>query len=152
MGYLDRVLEPGETVAYEAKLSWVGYLPGIGLLAAAIVLAIVARLVIASNGWATAVGVVVLIPALYFLGKAWFDRWTTEIAITNRRVIFKWGFIRRHTIEMSLDKVESVDVSQSIVGRILNYGDVTVRGTGAGFQPLRGIDNPLQFRTRLTAH
>jgi hypothetical protein len=53
---------------------------------------------------------------------------------------------------MSLDKVESVDVSQSITGRLLNYGDVTVRGTGSGFQPLRGIDDPLQFRTRLTAH
>jgi len=152
MGYLDRVLEPGEKVSYAAKLSWVGYLPGIALLIAAIVLAIVARMIIASNGWATAVGVLVLIPAVYFLGKAWFDRWTTEIAITNRRVIFKWGFIRRHTIEMSLDKVESVDVSQSIIGRIFNYGDVTVRGTGAGFQPLKGIDDPLQFRTRLTAH
>jgi uncharacterized membrane protein YdbT with pleckstrin-like domain len=152
MGYLDRVLEPGEKVSYEAKLSWVGYLPGIGLLIVAIVLAIVARMIIQSNGWATAVGVLVLIPAVYFLAKAWFDRWTTEIAITNRRVIFKWGFIRRHTIEMSLDKVESVDVSQSIIGRIFNYGDVTVRGTGAGFQPLKGIDDPLQFRTRLTAH
>jgi uncharacterized membrane protein YdbT with pleckstrin-like domain len=152
MGYLDRVMEPGENVVYEAKLSWVNYLPGIALLVVAVVLAIVARLTIANGGWATAIGVLVLLPSLYFLAKAWFDRWTTEIAITNRRVIFKWGFIRRHTIEMSLDKVESVDVAQSIMGRILNYGDVTVRGTGAGFQPLHGIDDPLQFRTRLTAH
>jgi uncharacterized membrane protein YdbT with pleckstrin-like domain len=152
MAYLNRVLEPGEKVVYEAKLSWINYLPGIALLILAVVVYVIARLQIANEIWANVIGIIVLIPALYFLGKAWFDRWTTEIAITNRRVIFKWGFIRRHTIEMSLDKVESVDVSQSITGRLLNYGDVTVRGTGSGFQPLRGIDDPLQFRTRLTAH
>lgn len=152
MAYINSVLEPGERVVYEAKLSWVGYLPGVAVLIVAVVLAVLARMFIANTTWATIIGVVVVLPSLYLIGKAWFDRWTTEMAITNRRVIFKWGFIRRHTIEMALDKVESVDVAQSIIGRIFNYGDVTVRGTGSGLQPIHGIDNPLQFRTRLTAH
>jgi Bacterial PH domain len=52
---------------------------------------------------------------------------------------------------MSIDKVESVDVSQSILGRLLDYGDILVRGTGEGFQPVRGIDAPLKFRSRVTA-
>ena len=55
---------------------------------------------------------------------AWFHRWTTETDVTNLRVVHKTGFIKRQTFEMSLDKVESVDVNQSILGRILNYGDV----------------------------
>ncbi len=151
MAYLNRVLQPGETVVYTAKLSWINYVPGVLLLIAAVVVYVIVRLQIPSEWWANIVGIIVLIPALYFIGKAWFDRWTTEIAVTDRRIIFKRGFIRRHTIEMSIDKVESVDVSQSILGRLLDYGDIIVRGTGAGFQPLRGIDAPLKFRSRVTA-
>jgi hypothetical protein len=52
---------------------------------------------------------------------------------------------------MNMDKVESVDVDQSILGRIFNYGDVTVRGTGASIEPLRMIGDPLHFRSRVTA-
>ena len=55
----------------------------------------------------------------------------------------------------SVEKVESVDVNQSLLGRILDYGDVTVRGTGAGLAPLNEIDSPLDFRSHvkiLAAH
>ena len=62
--------------------------------------------------------------ALYKTVTAWFHRWTTETDVTNLRVVHKTGFIKRQTFEMSLDKVESVDVNQSILGRIFNYGDV----------------------------
>ncbi len=81
----------------------------------------------------------------------WFVRWTTEVAITDKRIIFKRGFIRRDTIEMSLDKVESVDVQQSLLGRLFDYGDIIVRGTGSGFAPLKTIDSPLEFRSHVTA-
>jgi uncharacterized membrane protein YdbT with pleckstrin-like domain len=66
-------------------------------------------------------------------------------------VIYKCGFIRRHTIEMNMDKIESVDVDQSIVGRILDYGTITVRGTGTGIEPLYRIDSPIAFRNFVTA-
>ena len=70
--------------------------------------------------------------ALYWTVTAWFHRWTTETDVTNLRVVHKTGFIKRRTFEMALDKVESVDVNQSILGRILNYGDVTDRGRRRG--------------------
>ena len=57
---------------------------------------------------------------------AWFIRWITEIAVTDRRIIYKRGFITRHTDEMNMDKVASVDVDQSILGRMLDYGTVHV--------------------------
>jgi len=82
---------------------------------------------------------------------AWFRRWTTEIDVTDRRIVYKRGFIRRHTVEMNMDKVESVDVDQSILGRMLNYGDITVWGTGVGIEPLYNIDVPLEFRNQVTA-
>ena len=83
--------------------------------------------------------------------SAWFRRWTTEIDVTNRRVVYKRGFIKRHTIEMNMDKVESVDVDQSIMGRLLNYGDITIRGTGEGMGAAARIGAPLDLRNQVTA-
>lgn len=85
------------------------------------------------------------------LFQAWFKRWTTEIDVTDRRIVFKHGFIKRHTVEMNMDKVESVDVDQSIFGRLHNYGDITIRGTGIGLEPLHTIGAPLDFRNHVTA-
>ena len=96
-------------------------------------------------------GVAILIVGVYMLIGAWIHRWTTELAITDRRIVFKRGLIRRRSIEMNMDKIESVDVDQSILGRILDYGDITVRGTGTGFEPLQNIDTPIEFRNHVTA-
>ena len=83
--------------------------------------------------------------------SAWFRRWTTEIDVTDRRVVYKRGFIRRHTVEMNMDKIESVDVDQSFWGRLLDYGDIIIRGTGVGIEPLHSIGAPLAFRNQVTA-
>jgi uncharacterized membrane protein YdbT with pleckstrin-like domain len=68
------------------------------------------------------------------------------------RVVHKEGFIKRRTFEMNLDKVESVDVDQSIAGRIFGWGDVTIRGVGEGEERIRMIGSPLEFRNHITAH
>jgi uncharacterized membrane protein YdbT with pleckstrin-like domain len=88
--------------------------------------------------------------ALYWTATAWFHRWTTETDVTNMRVVHKTGFIKRRTFEMALDKIESVDVNQSILGRLLNYGDVTVNGVGEGRETIRTIASPLAFRSSIT--
>ena len=72
--------------------------------------------------------------------------YTTELAITNKRVIAKFGLIRRQTIEMNISKVESIQVEQSILGRIFNFGSVLVSGAGDPKAPIRGISDPLKFR------
>jgi uncharacterized membrane protein YdbT with pleckstrin-like domain len=94
---------------------------------------------------------VVAVVALYLTAKAWFHRWTTETDVTDRRVVHKTGFIKRRTFEMALDKIESVDVSQSILGRLLNYGDVTILGVGEGKETISAIASPLAFRNSITA-
>jgi uncharacterized membrane protein YdbT with pleckstrin-like domain len=66
------------------------------------------------------------------------------------RVVHKSGFIKRRTFEMALDKVESVDVNQSIFGRLLNYGDVTINGVGEGRETIATIASPLAFRNSIT--
>jgi uncharacterized membrane protein YdbT with pleckstrin-like domain len=151
MAYLDKVLQPGETVLHRARLSWTLYLPGLLMVVLALLAyGFVLNLFQVSQIWGLVVLAVVGIPALVMLLRAWFERWITEIAVTNLRVILKRGFIRRHTIEMNMDKVESVDVDQSLLGRLFNYGDITVRGVGSGFEPIRRVGDPLTFRSRVS--
>jgi uncharacterized membrane protein YdbT with pleckstrin-like domain len=153
MRYIDEILQPGEKVLYSTNAHWMFYLPAIMAWIGAIVLLVLSR-------WTTADGIVLLclaasavvaIAALYWTAKAWFHRWTTETDVTNLRVVHKTGFIQRRTFEMSLDKVESVDVNQSILGRILNYGDVTILGVGEGKETISTIASPLVFRNYITA-
>jgi len=65
-------------------------------------------------------------------------------------VVHKTGFIKRRTFEMSLDKVESVDVNQSILGRLMNYGNLTIQGVGEGTETISTISSPLAFRNAIT--
>ena len=71
---------------------------------------------------------------------------TTELAITNKRVIAKFGFISRRTIEININKVESIQVDQGILGRVFNYGTLMVSGAGNPQAPIPGISDPIQFR------
>jgi uncharacterized membrane protein YdbT with pleckstrin-like domain len=147
--YVDKVLQPGEQIRYRASLNWILYVPGLSLWVVALAL----YLTPARGGFATLLNLCALLAfaaGLYLAGRAWFDWWTTEIAVTDRRVIYKTGFISRKTTEMHMDKVESVDVDQSVLGRILDYGDVIVRGTGSGLSPIRSVDAPLELRNHIT--
>lgn len=72
--------------------------------------------------------------------------YTTELAITNKRVISKFGLIRRDTIEVNAQKVESVQVDQSVIGRIFNFGTIIIAGAGDPKAPIPGISNPMAFR------
>jgi uncharacterized membrane protein YdbT with pleckstrin-like domain len=74
------------------------------------------------------------------------DRFSSEFAITSKRIIIKVGLISRRTLEMNLAKVESVNVDQSILGRILGYGTITVIGTGGTRESFYRISSPLDFR------
>ncbi|MGB8183181.1 MAG: PH domain-containing protein [Stellaceae bacterium] len=154
MSYLQRILQPGETLRYVGRPHWIVYLPGLALFAVAVVLSVA---IVAANQFGNAVPyllmalVVLMLASLLTLMAAAVRRWTTEIAVTDRRVIFKRGLIRRHTIEMNMDKVETVDVDQSLAGRILGYGDIVVHGTGSSIEPFRKIAAPLDFRNQVTA-
>lgn len=83
---------------------------------------------------------------LYLQGWALIYYFTTELAVTNKRIISKTGFIRRKTIEINITKLESVTVDQGILARILKFGSVTASGTGGSIAPIKGIHNPLAFR------
>jgi uncharacterized membrane protein YdbT with pleckstrin-like domain len=141
MGYVEKILEPGERVVYRAYLHWIVYaspfvlfVAGVGVLASD------------DNFVAVFIGLLLLLGGLVTFIASWIDRVTTEIAVTTERVIMKWGLIKRDTIEINASKVESMDVRQTILGRLLDYGTVTVRGTGGSFNPLARVAAPLALR------
>jgi uncharacterized membrane protein YdbT with pleckstrin-like domain len=123
--YVDEVLINDERVMYRARISiW--------------------------SLWPFILLGVILLPAygigLLFWLWAWIVYSTTELAITNKRVIAKTGLIERRTIEMFLEKIESIQVDQSVLGRLFNFGSVVISGTGVHSAPFKSISDPLSLR------
>lgn len=123
-GYVDSTLLNGEKVQYRGKISlWsLFHLFFLGF--------VLVPIFIGPLFWVVAA-------VRYF---------TTELAITDRRVISKFGLIRRDTVEINLSRVESIQVDQSILGRIFNFGTIVVSGAGNPQAPIPGISKPLMFR------
>lgn len=87
-----------------------------------------------------------IVVGLFLLGYAFIIYKTTEIAITNKRIITKFGFISRETSEMNLQRIEGIMVKQSVLGRLFDFGDLYFSGTGHQQAPVRHISQPILFR------
>jgi len=126
VSYIDESLVEGETIVHRAHVSWW------------------------SQFWLVFLGVLtaVAIVGLVFLAMAWVRVHSTEIAITNRRIIAKFGFISRRTIEINIAQVEALRVDQGFWGRLLNFGTIIVSGTGSSLEPAPDIADPLVFRRK----
>ena len=151
MSYVDQVLQPGETVLARGSIHWMTYLSGLLILVAGLVVYVVAR---PAQGFVPLMEAIAVVPAalgLVLLLRAWLGRLGTEIAVTNRRVIYKSGIFSRRTVEMNVDQIESVEVHQSIAGRLLGYGDIAVHGTGEGIENISLVADPLTLRSAITA-
>jgi uncharacterized membrane protein YdbT with pleckstrin-like domain len=152
VGYVDRHLQPGESVVYRTTVHWVVYMPAMLFLLAAVAVAI--WFPVTDSAFVKAKPI--LIAILFGLSvldwlRAFLRRLATELAVTDRRIVIKTGLIRRTTMEMNRSKVESVAVHQGIMGRLFDYGTVVVKGTGGGMEPLATIEHPLDFRSEITA-
>ena len=134
------------------RLHWIIYLPALIFLTVSLLsffFAIGHRYEI-QIGWQL-LRILFAVIAIVLAVAAWFNQWITEIAVTNQRVIYKRGFIWRRTAEMNMNNVESVIVTQSILGRMLDYGSIHVRGTGEGIERLHKISSPIELRNCITA-
>ena len=90
----------------------------------------------------------IIISVLYFIYEM-IKIYVSEFAITNKRVISKLGLISRDVEEMNLKSIESVNLKQSIIGRILNYGSIVISGRGSSQVTFKDIDNPVQIRKKI---
>lgn len=139
MSYIEKNLMSGENVVYQSKLHWVIFLWPVFFILISIPF-FTAEIVIG--------GIFLILTAL-LAGISFFIKYSTsEFGITNKRVIVKTGLIRRNSLEVLLNKIEGIQVNQGILGRILNYGSITISGTGGTKDPFHGITNPLEFRKK----
>ncbi len=153
MRYVRSILQPGERILARGRYHWIIYSYALFAVFLGIFFLIIGSAQIFHTGIpiVNLLGIGFLILAPISAVKAWFSQWISEIAVTNFRVIRKSGFIRRKTWEMNMDKVESVTVDQSILGRILDYGTIHVLGTGEGLEHLHNIQSPISLRNRIVA-
>ena len=141
MGYVEEVLRPGERVLQRAQLYWIVYAPPFVLLLAGVV--------IFAYGFVISGMLLVFVGLLVWL-MCWIIRMTTEIAVTSQRVIIKRGLIRRSTMEMYASQIESVEVEQSITGRLLDFGTLIIGGTGEGVEVIPRVASPLVLRNAVS--
>ena len=127
MGYVQDTIGNNEKIIYTVKFHWI-YTLG-------------AFLNLLFLG-------VFIIGIVKFL-KMMINKWTTERVLTDLRYIQKTGWIKRNTEEISISKIEEVDLKQSVLGRLLGYGSINISGTGSGQITLKSIDDPLKFQKNL---
>jgi uncharacterized membrane protein YdbT with pleckstrin-like domain len=148
VGYVERHLLPGERVLYKTRLHW-----GVFIKPALVVLVGVALTVLLSQvqdpRWLWMFGASVAVIGLVWGLVHYVEVMTSEFAVTTSRLIFKVGLISRYTTELLLAKVESIGVQQGLVGRVLNYGDLTVTGTGGAREVFRRVRDPIGFRNHV---
>ena len=149
MGYVERHLLPDERVRYKTRLHWIMYAKAALVTLAGIALAVVLAQLVADPPWLWYVGAAVaVIGALWWLVR-WIELRTSEFAVTSMRLIFKVGLVARYTTELLLTKVESISVTQGLLGRVLNYGDLVVTGTGGAREVFRRVHDPVGFRNEV---
>ncbi len=148
MSYIDHNLLVGEEVIYRARKHWkvfllpsLLFLAGFGFLISSYFFNHAFALRIMGTLFTALAIVFVIEPSIEYL--------SSEFAVTNKRVLIKVGFIRRHSLELLLSKVEGIGVDQGILGRVFNYGTMSVIGTGGTRESFRDIARPLEFRKQV---
>jgi Bacterial PH domain len=158
MSYVDSNLVSGESVVYETRLHWVVMF---GQLLLGLLVLVVPGIVLISYALeSTGIdpgnvhlmqggGAVLIILGVVIIFLGMMRRNATEMAVTNRRVVIKTGLASRRTIEMLLNKVESIEVSETAFGRMLGFGTIVVIGTGGTLEPFHKMAHPLEFRNHV---
>jgi uncharacterized membrane protein YdbT with pleckstrin-like domain len=158
MSYVESNLIPGEVVIYQTRLHWIVMLGHIlvGCLLLALPGAFLLYYTLSQTGLGITtvhamegVGVALIIAGVVAIIMGMVRRSATEMAVTNRRVVIKTGLVSRKTIELLLNKVESIEVSETTMGRMLGYGAIAVIGTGGTTEPFRQMAHPLEFRSQV---
>lgn len=145
MRYIKEVITPNENLIVYAKTH--GFIYAQPVMWA--IFSMIALAILYHFGWMNLwyLSLIPLAPALYYFIQAWVYSYSTELAVTDKRVIAKFGFIRRETIELKHSKVESLQVKQGILGRIFNFGSIKIIGSGGTTAPIPYIKDPLVFRS-----
>ena len=146
MGYVERHLLPRERLLYTTRLHWGLFAKPVLAMLGGVFLTWALYSQSLDPPWLWQAGVVLAAFGVIWLIVRWIEWETSEFAVTSVRLIFKVGLVARYTTELLLSKVESISVTQGPIGRVLNYGDLTVTGTGAVREIFPRVHDPVGFR------
>ena len=157
MSYVENHLIAGEKIVYTTRLHWIVLLrpiilsllfgvPGVALLIRS---AADHGAQTASTTSMMAGGVILLVVAAICIVTGILKRNATEMAVTDKRLVIKVGVAGRRTLELLLQKVESIAVEENLMGRVLGYGTVIVHGTGGTPEPFGLVAHPIEFRKQV---
>jgi Bacterial PH domain len=157
MSYIQASLVPGEAIVYQTRLHWIVMLRHLllGSLLLAGAGALLSHLLQqpraghTSEPLAEGGAAALLLCGIAAILAGVVRRHATEIAVTTRRVVVKQGLVSRKTIEMLLNKIETIEVSEPMFGRMLGYGSIMIIGTGGTSEPFHRIAHPLQLRSEV---
>ena len=148
MGYVERHLLPNERVLYRTRLHWFLFVRPVVLGLGGIALTLLLwRVSDPPRLWYA--GLLLILAAGVWGGVHYVELMTSEFAVTTSRLILKVGLVARHTTELLLSKVESIAVDQGLGGRVFNYGDLTVTGTGGAHEVFRRVRDPIGLRNHV---
>ena len=148
MSYVDRHLLPNERVIYKTRLHWILFARPMFVTLVGLSLT-VALGALTRMEWVWYLSLVVILGGLGWCGIHAIELFTSEFAVTTTRLIFKVGIVARYTMELLLGKVESIGVQQKLLGRLLNYGDLVVTGTGGAREVFPRVHDPIGFRNHV---
>ncbi len=154
MSYVDDHLLPGERVVYRARLHWIAFRASLLLLTLAVVAGVAGQLVSTNayeDAWKLWVPAGLVVLALLAAIGPWIRQTTSEFAVTDKRVLVKTGVVQRDSLETLLSKVEAIGVDQTLLGRMLGFGSITIVGTGGTRESFERIAAPLEFRRQVQA-
>ena len=132
MSYAKNNLSINEKVIYSTRLHWIIFIESASLLT---------------------IGLIVSYVGFHFSGVKFLIEFSrlrsSEFVVTTKRVIIKVGVLQRKSLSMPLNKIESIEVDQSVMGRILNFGSINITGTGTAASRFDLINNPSMFRRKM---
>ncbi len=157
--YVRRAMQPDEKIIYAAQLHWIIYKTGIliTLLGAAVgycTVPVVSEILGEDLGSyldkpAKYIAVALIVLGAIHLVISFIRQVSTELVITDQRVIAKHGWIATTSYELMMTKVEGATIDQTVLGRLLGYGTLMVKGTGGGISPIDHVDDPYRFHAHL---
>jgi uncharacterized membrane protein YdbT with pleckstrin-like domain len=134
----------GETVLRESATSWWALWPRVVLGVAG--LALVGWGLLRQDHTGYGVAIFGAVAFLWFVGGALLRRRAMVVRLTDRYVVLQTGLVSRHTSTVMLNRIESLDVDQSLWQRMTGYGTLTIRGTGSEDLQLKSITDPVGFQ------
>jgi uncharacterized membrane protein YdbT with pleckstrin-like domain len=161
MSYTEKVLLPDERIVYAAGIHWVVYLRGLAITIFGgvasyysydfLLYAFGATITRYAQHAAAGLGLIIVLVGVAFLAGAYVRQTSTELVLTNKRIIAKYGFVSRTTFEIMISRITGANFDQTVLGRLLDFGTILVHGAGGEISPIDEVEEPQKFHQALMA-